>query len=49
MGDDDQAQGHLAAPVAASHSLAMRLGVRAEELQIRKASFFGDEDEEAGK
>ncbi len=29
-----------------SHRLADRLGVLAEELQLRKASFFGDEDEE---
>ena len=32
--------------VPSSHRLARRLGVREEELQIRKASFFGDEDGE---
>jgi hypothetical protein len=29
-----------------SHRLANRLGILAEELQLRKASFFGDEDDD---
>ena len=34
--------------VPSSHDLARRLGVREEELQIRKASFFGDNEDEPG-
>lgn len=29
-----------------SHRLATRLGVLAEELQLRKASFFGEEEDD---
>ena len=38
-------------PLPASHKLAMHLGVRAEDLQIKKASFFGagdDDDDDDG-
>ena len=42
--DDDVMDGE--AQVPASHKLARHLGVRAEDLQIKKASFFGAGDDD---
>ena len=44
--DDIRSVVESLAPLPTSHQLAMRLGLAAEDLQIKKASFFGADDDD---